>query len=209
LKRGSLIVDFIKMLNMLTKLNIRYIGKARKKVFVYRKSHIGLEGNYHITNEGSLHLGFTDRKNPYFQSYLTLRNGSRLRIKGNVMIGTGHRISINKDAALQLGSGFINYNINIACFNKITIGDNVVISENVTIRDSDNHELLYDGYEMSKPVTIGNHVWIGMNVTILKGVTIGDGAVIAAGSVVTRDISPHCLAAGVPAKVIKENVRWK
>ena len=62
---------------------------------------------------------------------------------------------------------------------------------------------------MTQPVFIGNHVWIGTNVTILKGVTIGDGAIIAAGSVVTKSVPSKCLAAGVPAKVIKENVEWK
>ena len=45
--------------------------------------------------------------------------------------------------------------------------------------------------------------------TILKGVTIGDGAIVAAGAVVTKSIPPACLAAGVPAKVIKENVEWE
>ncbi|MCD7973498.1 MAG: acyltransferase [Candidatus Azobacteroides sp.] len=44
---------------------------------------------------------------------------------------------------------------------------------------------------------------------MLKGVSIGDGAIIAAGSVVTKDIPPECLAGGVPAKVIKTNVKWK
>lgn len=48
-----------------------------------------------------------------------------------------------------------------------------------------------------------------MNVIILKGVTIGDGAIIGAGSVVTRDIPPRCLAVGNPARVIKENVEWE
>ena len=58
-------------------------------------------------------------------------------------------------------------------------------------------------------IKIGNHVWIGANVTILKGVSIGDGSIVAAGSVVTKSIPEACLAAGVPAKVIKENVQWK
>ncbi|MDR1847439.1 MAG: acyltransferase, partial [Bacteroidales bacterium] len=43
---------------------------------------------------------------------------------------------------------------------------------------------------------------------ILKGVTIGDGAIIAAGSIVTKDVPPQCIVAGVPAKVIKENIKW-
>jgi virginiamycin A acetyltransferase len=62
-------------------------------------------------------------------------------------------------------------------------------------------EMPYDRFE--KPCLIGNDVWIGCNVTILRGVSVGDGAVIAAGSVVTKDIPPYAIAAGVPAKVIK------
>jgi acetyltransferase-like isoleucine patch superfamily enzyme len=95
------------------------------------------------------------------------------------------------------------------CVEKIEIGEEVAIGENVSIRESDSHLILSkENYKMTKAVSIGNHVWVGRNVTILKGVTIGDGAIIAACSVVTRDVPPNCLAAGVPAKVIKENISW-
>ena len=60
----------------------------------------------------------------------------------------------------------------------------------------------------SKPIVIEDNVWIGVNVLILKGVTIGHGSVIAAGSIVTRDIPCNCLAAGIPAKVIREKISW-
>ena len=60
-----------------------------------------------------------------------------------------------------------------------------------------------DNYNHS-PVTIGDNVWIGFGVSIFKGVTIGDNCVIAANSVVTKDIPPNSVAAGVPAKVFKE-----
>lgn len=85
---------------------------------------------------------------------------------------------------------------------------NVVISENVTIRDSDNHILNDNTDKITQPIIIGNHVWIGMNVTILKGVSIGDGAVIAAGSLVAKDVPPNTLVAGVPARIIKNDVQW-
>lgn len=57
--------------------------------------------------------------------------------------------------------------------------------------------------ELSKPPVIGNDVWIGSNCLILQGVTVGDGAVIAGGAVVTKDVPPYAIVAGVPAKIIK------
>lgn len=106
----------------------------------------------------------------------------------------------------------MNHSVNISVFESVSIGEKVYISENVTIRDSDNHSISYEGKKnsaMTAPVVIGNNVWIGMNVTILKGVTIGDGAVIAAGSVVTSDVPSGCLVGGCPAKLIKHNVSWQ
>jgi len=54
-----------------------------------------------------------------------------------------------------------------------------------------------------KKITVGNDVYMGYGVTILGGVKVGDGAIIAAGSVVTKDVEPHAIYGGVPAKFIK------
>lgn len=126
----------------------------------------------------------------------------------------GIRINVNSGARLILGSGYMNHDTVIDCFESIIVGHHVVISERVVMRDSDNHEIKAiddeTGYKhpFTAPIVIEDNVWIGMNVTILKGVTIGEGSIIAAGSVVTRSIPPHCLAAGVPARVIKTDVTW-
>ena len=103
----------------------------------------------------------------------------------------------------------MNYNSTITCFDHIEIGEGVCIAENVVIRDSDNHTIIREGYRQTAPIKIGKHVWIGVNCTILKGVTIGGGAVIAAGAGVTKDVPPHALVGGVPAKVIRTDVEWK
>ncbi len=58
-----------------------------------------------------------------------------------------------------------------------------MISWNVEITDSDYHEIVRDGYEMSKAVEIGKHVWIGSKAAIFKGETIGDGAIVASGAI--------------------------
>ena len=69
-----------------------------------------------------------------------------------------------------------------------------------------NHDLNPEkrGSMMPKPVKIGNKVWVGAHATILAGVTIGDNAVVAAGAVVTKNVPPNTVVAGVPARVIKE-----
>ncbi|MBP9873243.1 MAG: hypothetical protein KBC60_04350 [Haliscomenobacter sp.] len=70
--------------------------------------------------------------------------------------------------------------------------------------DSDFHGL--DHNQMggnSKPVILEDHVWLATRSMVLKGVRIGKGAVVAAGAVVTKDVPPYTVVAGVPAKVIK------
>lgn len=87
----------------------------------------------------------------------------------------------------------------------ITIGDNALIGMNVTIATL-NHGLTLEtrGTTYPAPVVIGDNVWIGSNATILGGVTIGENAVVAAGAVVSRDVPPNCVVAGVPARVVKQ-----
>jgi len=147
-------------------------------------------------------------KNP-FPALLSMRERSRLIAHGSYTIYSDANISINEGATLELGSGFINHGARIHCFNRIKIGNQVYIGDDVAIRDSDGHEIIGSGKPMSLPIIIGDHVWIGAKVTIVKGVTIGEGSVVAAGAVVTKDVPAHCLVAGVPAKVIKENVSWQ
>lgn len=86
----------------------------------------------------------------------------------------------------------------------IVIGNRVAIGPRV-VMITGSHEIgeasMRAGKLTPKPVHIGDGVWIGACCTILPGVTIGSGAVIAAGAVVTKDIPPSALAAGVPAVV--------
>lgn len=120
----------------------------------------------------------------------------------------GADIILFKGAHLLLGkNSFINSDCKIRCHKEIVIGENCAISHDFTIMDSDAHEL--DGSRNTNAIHIGDHVWIGTRVTILNGVTVGDGAVIAAGALVTKDVPAGALAAGVPAKVLKEKVEWK
>ncbi len=146
--------------------------------------------------------------NPFI-GVLKMNENSELAVDDTFVIHSSCHILINSSAKLNLGSGYIHRNSKIRCFHEINIGNDVAISENFTIWDTDAHTIVGKENNITKPVNIGNHVWIGTNVTVLKGVNIGNGAVIAAGSVVTNDIPPRTLAGGVPAKILKENIDWR
>ena len=91
----------------------------------------------------------------------------------------------------------------------VTIGSHVNLAQGITVTAL-NHNFNEAGKRIDEqgvsttPVTIGDDIWIGANAVILPGVSIGDHSVVAAGAVVTKDIPPHSLVAGVPAKIIKE-----
>ena len=104
---------------------------------------------------------------------------------------------------------WINNNISIVSESEgITIGNDTLIGLNVSISDTDGHDLHPDkrlmGTQNTQSIKIGNNVFIGNNVKILKGVIIGDNSVIANSSVVTKSIPANVIAGGNPAKVIKE-----
>jgi len=165
-------------------------------------------GSINIEKHASLCINKSFRNNELQKGFLELNNRSSINVKGKFRIHNGNHIILMDGAKLNLGSGYINRNVKIRCFNEITIGNNVAISENVSIWDSDAHHIDRFGYKETEPITIGNNVWVGMNVIILKGVSIGDGSIIAAGSVVNKDVDANCLYGGVPVKKIRENVKW-
>ena len=91
----------------------------------------------------------------------------------------------------------------------VKIGSHVNLAQGITVTAlnhnfNDSDKRIDEQGVSTNPVTIGNDIWIGANAVILPGVTIGDHSVVAAGAVVTKDVPPHSLVAGVPAKVIKQ-----
>jgi len=186
-------------------------GMRFSPVLLYRRTSVECrpDSMIEVAAEGRLEIGRPWGSKIPLESYLMLDKGSRLRIDGEFRFYTGCTIYVNDGATLSLGSGYVNSRSHISCFERISIGNGVAISEGVTIRDSDNHSILNSPNPKTKPIFIGDRVWIGMNVTILKGVHIGNGAVVAAGAVVTRDVPERSLVGGVPARVLREGVDWQ
>ena len=91
----------------------------------------------------------------------------------------------------------------------VTIGSHVNLAQGITItalnHNFDDSEKRIDQQGVTtKEVVLEDDIWVGANAVILPGVTIGKHAVVAAGAIVTKDVPPHSLVAGVPAKVIRQ-----
>ena len=119
----------------------------------------------------------------------------------------GADILLYKGSRFEMGASFINSDALIRVHRRVTIGDGCAISFGFVCMDGNAHAI--DGRRTVAPVEIADHVWVGARVTVLPGVRIGGGAVVAAGAVVTRDVPPACLVAGVPAHVVREGVSWE
>lgn len=105
---------------------------------------------------------------------------------------------------------FINYEVMLDNAAPITIGHRVSFGPRVTVLTG-THGIAVVGRRAgpytSAPVSIEDGCWIGAGAMILPGVTVGAGAVVAAGAVVTKDVPPDTLVAGVPATVVKQFAR--
>ncbi len=144
-----------------------------------------------------------------------LTNPKLINIGKRVIIYKGARLEAIGDISgnkpkLIIGDGtVVQFYFHCGAASSVIIGNDVLIAGHVYITD---HDHVYDDYELStiksgklisKPVTIENGCWLGEGCSILKGVTIGERAVVAANAVVTRDVPPATVVAGIPAKVIK------
>ena len=100
---------------------------------------------------------------------------------------------------------FINAGCQFQDQGGIEIGDDVLVGPQAIIATL-NHDPDPDkrGGMFAKPVVIGDKVWLGARVTICPGVRIGEGAIVGAGAVVTKDVPPRTVVAGVPARTIRQ-----
>ncbi len=109
---------------------------------------------------------------------------------------------------IHVGDNFIcNYNCVMLDVVPISIGNNVQIAPNVVLAAAGHPvhpETRATQYEYGRPIVIDDDVWLGAGVIVNPGVHIGAGAVIASGSVVTKDIPPLVVAAGVPCRVVRQ-----
>ncbi|MEM7783304.1 MAG: acyltransferase [Planctomycetota bacterium] len=133
----------------------------------------------------------------------------QLRIGVNTLIKRGAVIVV-KDGVLEIGDhGFIGWGTVICANERISIGDNALIAEHVSIRDQ-NHGIEISGEPFRRqplrcqPISIHENVWIGAKATILQGCELGCNSVVAANAVVNRSFDPNSVVGGIPARLLKQ-----
>ncbi len=127
-------------------------------------------------------------------NFTAMKNCALRAEKGTLVIG--ERVALNANVLLDASLG-----------GAITIGDDVLIGPNVVLRASDHRyadtdrPIRQQGHS-GGAIDVANDVWLAASVVLTAGVAVGKGAVVAAGAVVTRDVEPFTVVAGVPAEVV-------
>ena len=180
------------------------------------------------TEFGSLHWlrGYVRRRAGLM---LTRLFHPRVRFGPLCDVRSGARFEVARGATVRFGSGCVldvgftledrgiievgdrtvfGHHCTIAADEHVSIGENCLLAEMVSIRDHDHafestDLSIIDQGRATAPVRIGDNVWIGAKATVTKGVSIGSNSVIGAHAVVTGDLPEDCIAVGIPAQVIR------
>lgn len=167
-----------------------YIGLHRSPFYDYLRSFI-IE---YMVNDVLPHIPFWSWRRFYLRHIgMQIGEGSMI-MKRNYFINPnliriGCHSHINTDCILDGRGG-------------LTIGNSVSVSHRVNLMTG-SHDLRSPNFQgVFKPIIIEDYAWIGINATVLQGITIGHGAVVCAGAVVTKDVPPYAVVAGIPARQI-------
>lgn len=125
--------------------------------------------------------------------------GTRVRVWSII---TPTQLYVAPKAELTIGDGCFLNGCLIAAHERITIGNNAYIAPSAQLADS--HAFgMSNAAQHTAPIELGDDTWIATRAIILPGVRIGKGAVVGVGALVTEDVPPYALVAGVPAKIIR------
>lgn len=139
----------------------------------------------------------------------TLTIGDRVRLRNMTIeiVGDNCRIEIGKNCVIGHGCYLSAKETDV----HLIIGEDCMFSRNVNILTSDGHPVFHSNRRINpaQSIVIGGHVWLADNVTILKGVTVGSGSVIGIHSLLTKSVPEYSVAVGIPAKVVKTEIKWE
>lgn len=211
-RRIKKLVWYFKNVNVFQTLmmNNRFKHPNSSKLFVYNHSdlHIAKSSRIQLSQNSLLVICDTQLPRKRIEPVLLyMFQNAKMLVSGHVTIFEGATVVIFENGVLEIGNSVNIRKCTIQCACYIKIGNYCRIANDVLIQDTDFHRSVSsDDIDYSSQIIIEDFVWICPKATILKGVTIGEGSIVAAGAVVTKDVPPNCLVAGVPAKIVKTGV---
>lgn len=145
------------------------------------------------------------------KSYFLCQKKGTICFSGAASFGRGVSIRVD-DGSLVFGRNFsANKNCFFSCSQKVQFGNDVLMGFNISVRDSDGHNVYYCQTKKKNvaDVVIGDHTWIASHTHILKGTVIGNESIVAYGSIVWGKFEcNHCLIGGYPGKILQNNISW-
>ena len=146
---------------------------------------------------------------PVYGNVLEALRDGRLEIGANVLLEPGVWITAPGSARVRIGAGsFLNVGVMVASQRLVEIGEHCMLANGCFISDASHRfadpekPITWQGFDSKGPTRIGDNCWLGAHVVVTSGVTIGERCVIGANSVVTRDVPPHSIVVGAPARVV-------
>ena len=175
-----------------------------------------LRGELYRADDPELEAAFT-RAQALVERYNATphsRSDERNRLLRELFGGVGERVVVRSPfhcdygTHISIGAGtFVNYDCVFLDVAEIRLGEACQVAPKVQLLTADHPvdpQPRRDGWESGAPVVLGDNVWLGGGAIVCPGVTIGDNSVVGAGAVVTRDLPANVVAAGVPARVLRE-----
>jgi acetyltransferase-like isoleucine patch superfamily enzyme len=166
-------------------------------------------------NRARIHYEFMRRgafvRWPVHGNVLEAFTEGRLDVAEGVLFEPGVWLTAPGDARIRIGAGsFLNLGVMVAAAELVEIGEHCMFANGCFITDASHRfddpekPVPWQGFTSKGPTRIGDNVWCGAHVVVTSGVSIGERCVIGANSVVTTDLPPFSVAAGAPARVLKQ-----
>jgi acetyltransferase-like isoleucine patch superfamily enzyme len=166
-------------------------------------------------NRAAIHYEMAKRQAfarwPIHGNVLEMLREGRLELGPHVVFEPDVWLTAQAPARIRIGGGtFLNVGVQVAALELVEIGEHCMFANGCFVTDA-NHRfddptrpVPWQGFTSKGPTRVGDNVWCGANVAITSGVTVGERCVIGANSVVTMDLPPRVIAAGVPARILRE-----
>jgi acetyltransferase-like isoleucine patch superfamily enzyme len=191
------------------------LSEAARRARLWAQKWRFYERNSLPWNRARIHWEFLRREAfvrwPVHGNVLEALREGRLEIAPGVLLEPDVWITAPGEARVRIGAGtFLNLGVMVAAMELVEIGAHCMLANGCFLSDASHRyddpraPITWQGFESKGPTRIGDNCWLGAHVVVTSGVRIGERCVIGANSVVTRDVEPFSLAAGSPARVLRQ-----